>query len=216
MGSTVYKIVLADDHQILRAGLKDLIEKEKSFKVVGQAKDGDELLSRLDTVRCDLAIVDLSMPNRDGMQTIEEIRERFPKVKILVLTMQKDQEHFKHAMAHGASGYVLKEDAYDQLMMAVKMILKGKKFVSPTISKLLTDYYVRSLDEAEASSLDILTKREQQILQLIGNGMANKNIAAKLKLSIRTVETHRANLSHKLGIKNTAGLVKYAITKGLS
>ena len=212
----VYRIILADDHQILRAGLKDLIEKDKAFKVVGQAKDGDELLSLMHSVKCDLVIMDLSMPNRDGMQAIQDIREKFPKVKVLVLTMQKDQEHFKHAMAHGASGYVLKEDAYDQLLMAVKMILRGKRFVSPTISKLLTDYYVRSLDEAESSSLDILTKREQQILQFIGNGMANKNIASRLKLSIRTVETHRANLSHKLGIKNTAGLVKYALSKGLA
>ena len=207
---------MADDHQILRAGLKDLIEKDKAFKVAGQAKDGDELLSLMHSVKCDLVIMDLSMPGCDGMQAIQEVRVKFPKVKVLVLTMQKDQEHFKHAMAHGASGYVLKEDAYDQLLMAVKMVLRGKKFVSPTISRLLTDYYVRSLDEAESSSLDILTKREQQILQFIGNGMANKNIASKLKLSIRTVETHRANLSHKLGIKNTAGLVKYALSKGLA
>ncbi len=212
----IFKIILADDHQILRAGLKDLIEKDKAFKVVSQAKDGDELLSLMDSVRCDLVIMDLSMPNRDGMQTIQEVRERFPKVKVLVLTMQKDQEHFKRAMAYGASGYVLKEDAYDQLMMAVKMILSGKKFVSPTISNLLTDYYVRSLDEAESSSLDILTQREQQILKFIAGGAANKNIASRLKLSVRTVETHRANLSHKLGIKNTAGLVKYAISKGLA
>lgn len=211
-----YRIILADDHQILRAGLKDLIEKDKAFKVVGQANDGDELLSLMDSVKCDLIIMDLSMPNRDGMQAIREVRAKFPKVKVLVLTMQKDQEHFKHAMARGASGYVLKEDAYEQLMMAVKMVLRGKKFVSPTISKLLTDYYVRSLDEAESSSLDILTKREQQILQFIGSGMANKNIASMLKLSIRTVETHRANLGHKLGIKTTAGLVKYALSKGLA
>ena len=121
-----YRIILADDHQILRAGLKDLIEKDKAFKVVGQAKDGDELLSLMGPVKCDLVIMDLSMPNRDGMQAIQEVRVKFPKVKILVLTMQKDQEHFKHAMAHGASGYVLKEDAYDQLMMAVKMVLRGK------------------------------------------------------------------------------------------
>ena len=214
--SAFYKIILADDHQILRAGLKDLIEKDPAFKVVGQAKDGDELLSRLDAAKCNLVIMDLSMPNRGGMETLEEVRARFPKVKVLVLTMQKDQEHFKHAMAHGASGYVLKEDAYDQLALAVKTVLMGKKFVSPTISRLLTDYYVRSLDEAESSSLDILTKREQQVLQFIATGMANKNIASRLKLSVRTVETHRANLSHKLGIKNTAGLVKYALSRGLA
>ncbi len=214
--SAFFKIMLADEHQILRAGLKDLIEKDPAFKVVGQAKDGDELLSRLDAAKCDLVIMDLSMPNRGGMETLEEVRARFPKVKVLVLTMQKDQEHFKHAMAHGACGYVLKEDAYDQLALAVKTVLMGKKFVSPTISRLLTDYYVRSLDEAESSSLDILTKREQQVLQFIATGMANKNIASRLKLSVRTVETHRANLSHKLGIKNTAGLVKYALSRGLA
>ena len=211
----VHKIILADDHEILREGLKSLIEKDKDFKVVGQVKDGDQLLSLMKTTKCDLLVLDLSMPNRDGIQTIEEIKEKFPKVKTLILTMQKDQEHFRRAMGYGVDGYILKEDAYDQLMMAIKTILKGKKFISPMISNLLTDYYVRSLDEAETSSLNILTKREQQILTLIANGLPNKNIATKLKLSVRTIETHRANLSNKLGIKNAAGLAKYAISKGL-
>lgn len=209
------KIILADDHKILREGLKSLIEKDETFKVVGQAKDGNELFVLLKTVKCDLIVLDLAMPNRDGIQSIKEIREQFPGTKILVLTMQKDQEHFRHAMALGASGYVLKDDAYEQLMMAIKIILKGRTFVSPEISKLLTDYYVRSMDEAESSSPGILTKREQQILKLIAKGLANKNIAAKLKLSIRTVEAHRANLTHKLGIKSAASLARYAIAKNL-
>lgn len=211
----VYKIILADDHKILREGLKSLIEKDKSFKVVGQAKDGDEVIALVNSTKCDLLVLDLSMPNRDGMQTIAEIKEKFPQIKILILTMQKDQEHFKLAMSYGASGYVLKEEAYDQLMMAVKVILNDKRFISPKVSNLVADSYVRAIDEAESSSLEILTKRELQILKLIAGGAANKTIAAKLKLSIRTVETHRANLSNKLGIKNTAGLVKYAISKGL-
>ncbi|MCB9771560.1 MAG: response regulator transcription factor [Candidatus Omnitrophica bacterium] len=209
------RIVLVDDHKILREGLKSLIEKDEAFKVVGQAKDGNELLILLKTMKCDLIVLDLAMPNRDGIQSIKEVKEQFPRVKILILTMQKDQEHFRHAMALGASGYVLKDDAYEQLMMAIKIILKGRVFVSPEISKLLTDYYVRSMDEAESSSPGILTKREQQILKLIAKGLANKNIAAKLKLSIRTVETHRANLTHKLGIKSAASLARYAITKNL-
>ena len=210
-----YKIILADDHEILREGLKSLIEKDKDFRVVSQVKDGDELLSRLNSVKCDLVVLDISMPNRDGIQAIQEIKKKFPSVKILVLTMQKDQEHFKRAISYGASGYILKDDAYDQLMTAVKMVLKGKKFISPIVKNLLTDYYVRSLDEAESSSLDILTKRERQILTLISGGLPNKNIAAKLKLSVRTVEAHRANLTNKLGIKSVAGLVKYAMSKGL-
>ncbi len=213
--TALHRIILADDHKILREGLKNLIEKDKAFKVIGQVEDGDELLSLLGEVKCELIVLDLSMPNRDGIQTISEIKEKFPKVKILILTMQKDQEHFKRAMAYGASGYVLKEDAYDQLMMAIRVILKGKKFISPNMSKFLAEYYVRSLDEAESSSLDILTKRERQILKFIAGGLANKNIAARLKRSVRTIEAHRANLTHKLGIKNTAGLVKYAISKGL-
>ena len=210
-----HKIILADDHKILREGLKSLIEKDPAFKVTGQAKNGEELLTLLKTNRSDLIVLDLSMPQLDGIATLKEIRRTFPKIKILILTMQKDQEHFKHAMAGGASGYILKEDAYDQLMLAIKIVLKGKSFVSPTLEHLLADQYIRSLDEGLESSLNILTKRELQILKLVAQGLSNKNIASKLKLSIRTVETHRGNLTNKLGIKNTANLVKYAISKGL-
>lgn len=212
---TPYKIILADDHEILRTGLKSLIDKEPSLKVVAQAKDGEELLVKLKSSRVDLVLLDLSMPNLDGLMAIREIRTKYPKMKILVLTMQKDEEHFRHAVKNGALGYLLKDEAFEQLILAVKTVLRGKKFISPGISALLTDQYVRSLDEAEGSSLEILTPREKQVLKLVANGLANKNIASKLKISIRTVETHRANLSQKLGIKNTARLVKYAFNKGL-
>lgn len=210
-----HKIILADDHRMFRAGLKSLIEREPMMKVVAEAKDGQELLERLKGHKCHLVVLDLSMPNSDGMACLEGIRERFPHVKTLVLTMQKDHEHFKHAMLKGASGYVLKDDAFDQLILAMKMILKGKKFVSPSVAQMETERYLRSLDEAEESSPNILTKRERQILKLIAGGLANKNIASKFKISVRTVETHRANLCHKLGIRNTAGLVKYALAKGV-
>ncbi len=210
-----HKIILADDHKILREGLKSLIEKDPFFRVVGQAKNGEELLALLKTNRSDIVVLDLSMPQMDGIATLKEIRRTFPKIKILILTMQKDQEHFKHAMAGGASGYILKEDAYEQLMLAIKIVLKGKSFVSPTIEHLLAEQYVRSIDEGQESSPNILSKRELQILKLVAQGLSNKNIASKLKLSIRTVEAHRGNLTSKLGIKNTANLVKYAISKGL-
>jgi len=210
-----YKIFLADDHKIFRQGLVSLIEKDQDLKIAGQAKDGEDLLSQLKNVKCDVVVTDLSMPNMDGLEAIKLIRKKYPKIKILILTMLKDHEHFKHAMGSGASGYLLKDDAFDQLSMAIKLIMRGKKYVSPSVSAMETDRLLRSIDEAEDPSSDILTKRESQILKCVTSGLANKNIASKLKISIRTVEAHRTNLSNKLGIKTTAGLVKFAISKGL-
>ncbi len=210
-----YKIVLADDHTLFRDGLKGLIDKESAFKVVAQAADGDGLLDQLNNVKCDLVVLDISMPNRDGLSALREIHKKYPQVKILILSMLKDPEHFKVAMTQGASGYLLKDDAYDQLIMAMKMILRGKQYVSPGLSSLIAEKFIRSADEVDIPSLEILTKREKQILKMIAQGAANKNIASKLNISVRTAESHRIHLTDKLGIKNTAGLVKFAISKGL-
>ncbi|MCA9401907.1 MAG: response regulator transcription factor [Candidatus Omnitrophica bacterium] len=209
------RIILADDHEMFRQGLRGLIEKDKTFRVVAEARDGHHLLEIMLAQECEVVITDLSMPNLDGMSVIRRIHDQYPQVKILVLTMQKDHEHFKLAMAQGASGFILKEDAFEQLLLAIKIVLMGKQYVSSSVSTILTDRYIRSIDDAQAPSLDLVTRREKQILTLIAKGLANKNIAQKLQLSVRTVETHRANLTNKLGIKSTAGLVKYAISKGL-
>src|SRR3989338_883402 len=211
----MYKIFLADDHAIFRAGLKGLIEKDSQLKVVGEAPNGEELLLKLKSTKCDAIVLDLSMPAMDGLAAMKLIREKFPKVKILILTMQKDPEHFEHAMAAGAAGYLLKDDAPDKLIFAIKLVLKGKRYISPFVSTLTTDRFLRSVDDTEAPSLELLTKREKEILKFVSNSFSNKNIASRLKISVRTVETHRANLSNKLGIKSTAGLVKYAMAKGL-
>jgi len=209
------RIVLADDHEMLRAGLKGLLDKELEFKVVAQAQDGEQLLDKLATAKADCVVMDLSMPNLDGLATLKEIKKRFPKVKCLVLTMQKDQEHFKSAMANGASGYILKDNALDLLVMAIKMVMKGKSYISPAISELIAEQYVRSIKDGDMPSMEILTAREKEILKLVAQGYANKNIATRLKISIRTAETHRSRLIHKLGFKTTAALVKYALAKGL-
>lgn len=209
------RIILADDHEMFRAGLKSLLEKEPDFKVVAQAKEGEELLEKLAATKADCVVIDLAMPNMDGLTTLKEIRRQFPKLKCLVLTMQKDPEHFKHAMMAGAKGYILKDSAFDQLAMAIKVIMRGKNFISPSISTLIAEQYVRSTQEGGEPSLEILTNREREILSLIAKGAANKNIASTLKISIRTVETHRSRLIHKLGIKTAAGLVKYAMSKGI-
>lgn len=209
------RIALGDDHEMFRAGLKGLLEKEPEFKVVAQAGDGEELLEKLSAVRADCVVLDLSMPIMDGLTALREIARDFPKVRSLVLTMQKDAEHFKHAMAAGAHGYLLKDSAFEQLVMAIKVVMSGKNYISPAISTMIAEQYVRSIEQADVPSLEILTPREREVLSLIAQGCANKNIASSLNLSIRTVETHRSRLIHKLNIKTAAGLVKYAIAKGL-
>ena len=208
------KIIVADDHTFVRVGLKELINKDADLTVVAEAKNGRELLDILDSRECDVVVMDISMPEMDGVAAIKEIQVKYPKLKILILSMIKDYPHFHEVMTHGASGYMVKDDAPEQLVSAIKMILRGKKFVSPSVSTMLVDRQLRSLDEA-VPSMEILTKREQQILNMIAKSMSNKAIALKLKLSVRTVEHHRANLTDKLGIKDTASLVKYALAKGI-
>ncbi|MBZ0167585.1 MAG: response regulator transcription factor [Candidatus Omnitrophica bacterium] len=208
-------IILADDHEIFREGLKSLIDKDAAINIVAEARDGEELLQAVRKNRCDVIVTDLSMPNMDGLVAIRRILKSRPRARILVLTMLKDHEHFRHAMNSGACGYILKDDAYEQFVTAVKTLARGKKYISPSVSQLETDRYLRTMEDTEAPSLSILTKRELQILRFVAAGLANKNIANELNISVRTVETHRNNLTNKLGIKATAGLVKYALTKGL-
>ncbi len=208
------KIIIADDHTFVRVGLKELINKDPDLIVVAEAKNGQELLDILANKKCDLVVMDISMPEMDGVATIKELYEKFKGIKVLILSMLKDYSHFREVMAHGASGYMVKDDAPEQLDSAIKTILRGKKFISPSVTTMLAERELRSLDEA-VPSLEILTRREKQILAMITKSMPNKNIASKLKISIRTVEHHRANLTGKLGLKDTASLVKYALTKGL-
>lgn len=209
-----HKIILADDHSFIRVGLKELINKDADLTVVDEAKNGRELLDILERKRCDVIVMDISMPGMDGVETIKVLNADFKEIKVLILSMLKDYPHFKEVMAHGASGYMVKDDAPEQLVAAIKTILRGKKYISASVTTMLADRELRSLDES-VPSLEILTKREKQILGMIAKSMPNKNIAAKLRISIRTVERHRANLTNKLGLKDVASLVKYALAKGL-
>lgn len=210
------KIILADDHGFVREGLKRFIEKETTFEITDEAVDGEELLEKLKRCKCDVIVMDLSMPKMDGIEALKEVRKKHPKIKVLILSMLKDYKHFEYAMANGALGFMAKDDVCDQINIAIKRILSGKKFVSPSVSTLLSDRLIRSLDEVEAPSLEILTKREKEVLTLIASGMASKNVANKLKISVRTVANHRANICEKLGFRTTAALVKFAISKGLA
>lgn len=209
------RIILADDHNILRDGLKSILGKYPEWKVVGEASNGNALLKMLNTVTCDLVILDIAMPEMDGLTALKEIKSKFPHVKVLMLSMLNDYAHFEKAKSFGAAGFMSKEDAGDELPWAIEKILGGKMYIAPSVNKLLAERQLRLMENDNSPSVEVLTKRERQILCMVAQGLTSKDIALDLKISVHTVENHRANLSEKLGSKNVAFLVQFAIEKGL-
>jgi DNA-binding NarL/FixJ family response regulator len=206
----VYRIVLADDHALFRQGLKRLLEEMEEIEVIGEAGDGLELLALLNSVNPQLVILDISMPNLRGIETIPEIKRVHPEVRILVLTMHKDKEYLYQSIAAGADGYFLKKDADSEFFSAVEKIREGRIYVSPHLSGEVAEDW----EQIRRGSHPVLTSRESEVLKLIAEGKLNKEIADHLFISVHTVERHRANILEKLDLKGTADLVKYAIQKG--
>ena len=198
-------------------------KKREKFKKLHNISDDmcfshwKELLDKLNSIPCDLVLLDLSMPIMNGLEALKKIRKCNSKLKVLVLTMHKDNEHFRHAMRNGASGYVLKNDVHKQLFMAIYKVMDGERFVSPTMSQYFFEDYLRAYDGIErgAACPEILTPSEKNVLQLVSMGNLNKDIAKKLNINTRTVETHRENIMKKIGVNNTARLVKYALSQGI-
>jgi len=210
-----YRIVVTDDHVLFRQGLKGLLQGEAELEVVGEAGDGLELLKLLKSKNQapHLVILDISMPNLRGIEAIREIRIIHPEVKILILTMHKDKEYLYQALAAGADGYFLKQDADTELFAAIEEIRKESIYVSRQLSEKLEDGWAGIRRRLGNS---VLTPRETEILKLIAEGKSNKEVADALFISVHTVERHRANITSKLNLKKTADLVKYAIQKGYS
>ncbi len=210
-----YKIVLADDHVMLRHGLKSIIESNDGFEVIAEADDGAELLSLLHKVTPDLVILDISMPKIRGIEAAAEISKNFPAIKTLILTMHKGAQYLHHALSAGVEGYLLKEDAPKEIFTAIETIRRGNKYISPLLSSGLTDEMARAYQTGEFKIMSTpLTLRERQVLKLIAEEKTNKEVAELLNISLRTVHHHRASLMQKLNIRKTAGLVRYAIQKG--
>ncbi|MCB1315115.1 MAG: response regulator transcription factor [Leptospiraceae bacterium] len=213
-----YRLMIADDHDVLRLGLRNLISRDPGFTVVDEAASGQELLDKLEKQTCDLIILDLSMPGLNGIQVLERLGSRFPRLKVLIFSMHKEKEFFRHVMRKNVDGYILKDDNFDQILHALREIRDGRKSFS---ADLVESLYVEQDEQGndahgnERISLEILTRREKDILRRIAAGATNRQIADDLDISPRTVQTHRSNIMEKLHIKNTAGLVKFAMNSGL-
>ena len=212
-----FSILLADDHVMFRRGIRRIIQSISDVEVVGEASDGFELLELLKKNSPQLIILDISMPNLRGLEATREIKIINPAVKVLILTMHKDKEYLYHAFSAGAEGYLLKEDAYSELISAIDTLRKGGTYISPLLSTQLADLFIqksRPTSEQTDNPRELLTVREREIIKLIAEGRSSKEVADLLFISSRTVQHHRANIMKKLSIKKTADLVKYAIQKG--
>lgn len=209
-----YRVILADDHRMFRHGVRRIIEDVSGITVVGEASDGLTLLKLLHRTTADLVILDISMPGMRGLEASKEIKTLYPNIKILILTMHRDMEYFRHAIAAGAVGFLLKEDADEALVTAIKTIEMGEVFISPLLKEDLTDHLFQQPGKQEEGQINRLTTREKEVLKLIAEGKTSREIAHLFSISIRTVQHHRANMMKKLNIHKTADLVKFAIRRG--
>jgi len=210
----VLRILLADDHTLVRQGLRRMLEEQPAWRVVAEAGDGREAVRLAEEHNPDVAILDVAMPLLNGVEATRQIARRAPAIRILVLSMHADEAYVTQILKAGAIGYLLKDSADADLMRAVAAVAQGKSFFSPTVARLILDDYVRPRGEL-TDRYDSLSEREREIFQLIAEGKANKEMAALLSISVSTVETHRARVMEKLDIHSAAEIVLYAVRRGV-
>ncbi len=210
------RLLIADDHKIFRQGIIKLLNEEPDLQVVGEAADGREVVKKAPELKPDVILMDIAMANLNGLEATKQIKKVLPESKIIMLTMHKNEEYVLQSFQAGASGYILKEGAVEELVSAIRSIHADKSFLSPTVSKTLVDAYLRKMETGKTETpFDLLTDREREVLQLIAEGFTNREVAKQLYISVKTVEAHRAHIMQKLNIHDIAKLVKYAIQKGL-
>jgi two-component system response regulator NreC len=213
------KIILADDHQLIRTALKSFIESIKNLSVIGEASNGREVIDLLKKDLPDIVIIDIAMPELNGLQTIKYLLKDHPQLKIIVLSMHSNEEYVAEALSSGASGYILKDSAPNELELAINTVLSGKKYLTPSLSTIVIEQYLAKRDSGGKKNtftpLSNLTERQIEILKLLAEGNTVKEIASKLLLSVKTVDAHKSQIMKKLNIHSTAGLVKFSLRIGL-
>jgi DNA-binding NarL/FixJ family response regulator len=210
------RILLADDHNVMRRGLRLLLEGQPGFSVVGEAADGRSAVEQAASSRPDVVVMDIAMPHLNGTEATERIMTELPSTAVVILSMHSDEGYVLRALKAGARGYLLKDSAEGDLIEAIRAVSDGKAFFSPEISRMLVEDYMREIQSRGArDSYELLTAREREVLQLLAEGKSNKDIAGLLDLSTYTVETHRRNIQEKLNLHSLAELILYAVRKGV-
>jgi DNA-binding NarL/FixJ family response regulator len=215
--TTPIKVLLVDDHTIFRQGLKRLLDEEPRFKVIAEATDGRDALDMVKEHRPNVVLMDLTMPGLSGLEATRRVRKAYPDCSILILSVHGDEEYVARAFESGACGYILKDVRASDLFAAIEAAAEGRRYLSPVISDLIVNEYLKlRKDRSESESpFQVLTEREREILRLLTEGKSSKGIATELNVSPKTIETHRANIMRKLDIHNIADLVRYAISRGI-
>ncbi len=209
------KVLLADDHAILREGIRMVLDAQPGITVIGEAEDGRQALEMVEKLQPDVVVMDIAMPNLNGAEATRQIRRRFPRVQVVILTMHENQQYLAQIVNAGAIGCVLKRSAGTELVTAVKAAARGESYFSPTLSTMMLDVYRMRLAEQGEDELSMLTEREREVLQLVAEGKTNQEIADQLVVSIKTVQTHRMHIMEKLGAHDRTDLVKHAIRLGV-
>lgn len=208
-------IVVADDHQVVREGLRALLEAEKDFNVVGEAGDGLQAISRVETLSPSVLLLDLMMPGLNGLDVVRQVRKVAPRTQVVILSMYADEAYVLEALSHGAAGYVLKDSSSDDLIHAVREAAAGRRYLSPPLSDRAIAAYQEKAKAAVFDRYETLTARERAVLHLAAEGHTNAEVAARLGISARTAETHRSNLMHKLDLHTQVDLLRYALKRGI-
>jgi two-component system response regulator NreC len=208
-------IVLADDHQLVRQGLRALLEAEPDLAVVGEASQGQETIQLVEHLQPDLLVLDLMMPGLNGLEVTRQVSQRVPDTRIIVLSMRTTEAYVLEALRNGAAGYVAKAASADELVQAVRTVTAGRRYLSSRLSERALENYVRKAQESILDLYETLTDREREVLHLAAEGLGNAEIAARLVISPKTAATHRANLMRKLGLRNQTELVRYAMQRGI-
>ncbi len=208
-------IILADDHPIVRRGLRSVLEAEKNFSLIGEAGDGLEAVRMVENLQPDILITDMMMPGLTGLEVTRQVRHRVPKTKIIILSMHASESYVLEALRNGANGYVLKDTVSEELVEAIRDVIAGRRYLSSQLSERAIETYILKAESTPEDSYDSLTTREREVLKLAAEGSTNNEIAERLFISPRTAETHRANLMKKLALSNHTELIRYAIRRGV-